>query len=109
MVHWAHAMAAMGNPYTWPVTGKALRDGMAAVEKAGLLAPKTEREQDYIASVEYFFKDFEKIPGETRQLAYELSMASWRLNTRMILKRRYFTRWRCQPTLIPTTRPTAIS
>ncbi len=75
MVHWAHAMAAMGNPYTWPLTGKALRGGMAAVEKARLLAPKTEREQDYIASVEYFFKDAEKIPGETRQLAYELSMS----------------------------------
>ena len=75
MVHWAHAMALMGNPYAWPVTGKALRDGMAAVEKARELNPKTEREQDYIASVEYFFKDAEKIPAQTRQLAYELSMA----------------------------------
>ncbi len=75
MVHWAHAMVAMGNPYTWPVTGKALGDGMAAVEKARQLAPKTEREQDYIASVEYFFKDADKISGETRQLGYELSMA----------------------------------
>ena len=75
MVNWARAMASMGNPYTWPVTGKALRDGMASVEKARQLAPKTEREQDYIGSVEYFFKDAEKIPAQTRQLAYELSMA----------------------------------
>jgi hypothetical protein len=75
MLHWAHAMTSMGNPYAWPLTGKDLRAGMESVEKARQLGPKTEREQDYIASVEYFFKDAEKIPAQTRQLAYELSMA----------------------------------
>ena len=75
MVHWAHAMASMGNPYTWPLTGKALRDGLSSVERARQLAPKTERERDYIASAEYFFKDADKVPAQTRQLAYELSMA----------------------------------
>lgn len=75
MLHWAHAMTSMGNPYAWPLTGKELRAGMESVEKARQLRPKTEREQDYIASVEYFFKDAEKIPAQTRQLAYELSMA----------------------------------
>jgi tetratricopeptide (TPR) repeat protein len=75
MVHWAHAMVSMGNPYTWPLTGKALTDGMASVEKARQLAAKTERERDYIASVEQFFKDSDKVPAQTRQLAYELAMA----------------------------------
>ena len=75
MVHWAHAMAAMGNPYAWPLTGKSLGDGIASVEKARQLAPKTERERDYIAGVEYFFRDAEKIPAQTRQLAYELAMS----------------------------------
>ncbi len=75
MLHWAHAMASMGNPYAWPLTGKELRAGMESVEKARQLGPKTERELDYVASVEYFFKDAEKIPAQTRQLAYELSMS----------------------------------
>ena len=75
MLHWAHAMASMGNPYTWPLTGKALRDGMASVETARQLAPKTERERDYVASVEQFFKDADKVPAQTRQLAYELAMS----------------------------------
>lgn len=75
MVHWVHAMVAMGNPYVWPLTGKALREGMDAVEKARQLGPKTERERDYINAVEYFFKDADKIPAQTRQLAYEVAMA----------------------------------
>ncbi len=75
MVHWAYAMAAMGNPYTWPLTGKSLKDGLSSVETARQLAPRTARERDYIASVEYFFKDADKVPAQTRQLAYELAMA----------------------------------
>ena len=75
MLHWAHAMNLMGNPYAWPLTGRALGEGLASVEKARQLAPKTERERDYIASAEYFFKDAEKIPAKTRQLAYELAMS----------------------------------
>ena len=75
MVHWAHAMTSMGNPYTWPLTGKAVSDGMASVEKARQPAAKTERERDYIAAVELFFKDADKVPAQTRQLAYELAMA----------------------------------
>ncbi|MEQ1516255.1 MAG: hypothetical protein ABL931_07180 [Usitatibacteraceae bacterium] len=75
MVQWVNAMVAMGNPYVWPLTGKALREGMDAVEKARQLGPKTERERDYINAVEYFFKDADKIPAQTRQLAYEVAMA----------------------------------
>ncbi|MEO8103694.1 MAG: hypothetical protein ABI790_14315, partial [Betaproteobacteria bacterium] len=75
MVHWAYAMNAMGNPYTWPLTGKALKDGMASLETARQLSPRTERERDYIASAEYFFRDADKVPAQTRQLGYELAMA----------------------------------
>ena len=74
MVHWAHAMVAMGNPYTWPLTGKALTDGMAAVEQARQFDIPSEREKDYVGAVEQFFKNAAKVPAETRQLAYELAM-----------------------------------
>ena len=75
MVHWAFAMAAMENPYTWPLTGKSLGVGLAASERARQLGGKTERERDYIAAVDYFFRDADKVPAQTRQLAYELAMA----------------------------------
>ena len=75
MVHWAAAMVAMGNPYTWPLTGKALRDGATAADAARQIGGRTERERDYIASVDYFFGNAEKIPAQTRQLAYESAMA----------------------------------
>lgn len=75
MLHWAYAMNSIGNPYVWPLTGKALREGLASVEKARQLTPKTQRERDYIASVEYFFRDADKVPAQTRQLAYELAMS----------------------------------
>ena len=74
MVHWLHAMVSMGNPYTWPLTGKALTDGMAAVEKARQLDPPTEREKEYIGAAEQFFRNADKVPAQTRQLAYELAM-----------------------------------
>ena len=74
MVYWVHAMVAMGNPYTWPLTGKALTEGMAALEKARQFDLPTEREKDYIGAVEQFFKNADKVPAQTRQLAYELAM-----------------------------------
>ena len=75
MVYWLHAMVAMGNPYTWPLTGKALVEGMAAVELAQKLNPPTEREKEFIAAAEQFFRNADKVPAQTRQLAYELAMS----------------------------------
>ena len=36
MAHWGIAMARLGNPFTWPLSGQALVDGWAAVEMATL-------------------------------------------------------------------------
>ncbi len=74
MPHWGQSIVLMGNAFAWPLSGNALKEGMAAVERAKSLEPKTPRERDYIASAEAFFKDAEKIPARTRQLAYELAL-----------------------------------
>jgi hypothetical protein len=80
MAHWGQAIVLMGNAFAWPVTGNALRDGLAAVERArGLIdrqaaEPKTLRERDYIAAAQAFFRDSEKVPARTRQLNYELAL-----------------------------------
>ena len=74
IAHWGSAVTLFGNPFTWPLTGKALTDGWAAVDRAKTAGAKTAREQDYIAAVEAFYKDADKIDHRTRALAYEKAM-----------------------------------
>jgi tetratricopeptide (TPR) repeat protein len=74
MAHWGTAMTLFGNPFTWPLSGKALPDGWAAVEKAKATQAKTQRERDYIGAVEAFYKDWDKVDHRTRALAYVKAM-----------------------------------
>jgi tetratricopeptide (TPR) repeat protein len=74
MAHWGSAMTLFGNPFTWPLSGKALPDGWAAVEKAKAAQAKTQRERDYIGAVEMFYKDWDKVDHRTRALAYAKAM-----------------------------------
>ena len=74
MAHWGTAMTLFGNPFTWPLSGKALPDGWAAVEKAKAAQAKTQRERDYIGAVEAFYRDWNKVEHRTRALAYVKAM-----------------------------------
>src|SRR4029453_8783070 len=74
MAHWGTAMTLFGNPFTWPLSGKALPDGWAAVEKAKASQAKTQRERDYIDAVEAFYKGSDKVDHRTRALAYVKAM-----------------------------------
>jgi tetratricopeptide (TPR) repeat protein len=74
MAHWGTAMTLFGNPFTWPLSGKALPDGWAAVEKAKAAHAKTQRERDYIGAVEAFYKDWDKVDHRSRALAYVKAM-----------------------------------
>lgn len=71
MAQWGIAMTWLGNPFTWPPSPKALQEGWAAVERARAIGGKTPREQAYIAAVEAFYKDSDKIDHRTRALGYE--------------------------------------
>jgi hypothetical protein len=75
MGYWGVAMGLLGNPFTWPPSPKALKDGWAAVEKARAPEAKTAREQAYIAAIETFYKDAETVEHRTRALSYEQAMA----------------------------------
>jgi len=44
------------------------------IEKAKAVGAKTERERDYIAAIEAFYKDFDKLDHRTRAVAYEKAM-----------------------------------
>jgi tetratricopeptide (TPR) repeat protein len=74
MAHWGTAMTLFGNPFTWPLSGKALPDGWAAVQKAQAAQAKTQRERDYIGAVEAFYKDWDKVDHRSRALAYVKAM-----------------------------------
>jgi len=73
MAYWGIAMTYY-HPI-WEAPGPAdLKEGWAAVEKAKSAGPKTQRERDYIAAIETFYKDSDKLDHRTRALAYEKAM-----------------------------------
>jgi tetratricopeptide (TPR) repeat protein len=74
------AMACWGIAMTyyhqiWSPPGPAdLKAGLAAVEKAKSIGAKTQREQDYIAAIDAFYKDSDKLEHGTRVQRYEKAM-----------------------------------
>ncbi len=74
IAYWGIAVNHWGNPFTWPPSAKALNEGWAAVEHARAAGARTPRERDYIAAVESFYRDGDKIDHRTRALAYASAM-----------------------------------
>ncbi|HXP46209.1 MAG TPA: tetratricopeptide repeat protein [Terriglobales bacterium] len=75
MAYWGLAMSYF-HPI-WDTRGPdaaMLKKGAEAVEKAKALSAKTERERDYVAAIEVFYKDSDKLDHRTRVLAYESAM-----------------------------------
>lgn len=73
MAYWGIAMTYY-HPL-WQAPGPAdLKAGAAAAEKAKLAGAKTQRERDYIAAIDTFYKDADKLDHRTRALAYEKAM-----------------------------------
>ncbi len=73
MAYWGVAMS-LYHPIWAPATAAELKKGWEAVENAKSAGAKTQRERDYIAAIEAFFKDHEKLDHRTRALAYETAM-----------------------------------
>src|SRR6266550_3621382 len=70
MAHWGVAMTLLGTPFAWPPAPKALGDGAAAIARAKAVGAKTQRERDYVAALETFYRDADKVEHRTRALAY---------------------------------------
>jgi len=73
MAEWGVAMTHYRQLWD-PPTPSDLQTGWAAVEKAKSAGAKTQRELDYIAAIEIFYKDSDKRPHTARALDYEKSM-----------------------------------
>jgi tetratricopeptide (TPR) repeat protein len=74
MAQWGVAMAWLGNPLAGPPSARGLKEGGAAVEKAKAAGARTDREREYIAAIETFYKDADRVDHRTRALAYERAM-----------------------------------
>ncbi len=74
MGYWGIAMSLV-HPLWAPATDPvALKKGLAAVERAKSLGAKTERERDYIAAIDAFYKDPDQPDVPTRLRAFEKAM-----------------------------------
>ena len=73
MAQWGVAMSHYRQLWD-PPTSLDLLAGLAAVLKANAAGAKTERERDYIAAMQVFYKDSDKRTHAARALDYEKSM-----------------------------------
>ncbi|HZI17361.1 MAG TPA: hypothetical protein VEY09_02085 [Pyrinomonadaceae bacterium] len=69
MAHWGVAMSNY-HPIWAPPTAAELRKGREAVERARSAGARTQRERDYIAAVELFYRDSDRLDHRARASAY---------------------------------------
>ena len=73
MAYWGIAMTHY-HPLWAPPTAAELNKGLTAVQKAKEIGGGTPREQAYIAAIETFYKDHDKVDHRTRTFAYSDAM-----------------------------------
>ena len=73
MAYWGIAVSNY-HPLWAPPTPAQLQTAASAVEKAKVLGATTQRERDYIAAIEVFYKDAAKVDHKTRSFAYSEAM-----------------------------------
>jgi hypothetical protein len=73
MAYWGLAMSYY-HPLWSPPDATALRKGWEAVQKAREIGTGSQREKEYIAAIEVFYLDWDKVDHQTRSLAYSKAM-----------------------------------
>ena len=73
MAYWGVAMTSYHPLWAAP-TADELKRGWSAIEKAKQIGVRTQRERDYIAALEIFYKDSDKLDHRTRTFAYHDAM-----------------------------------
>jgi hypothetical protein len=74
MAYWGLAFGARANPLVGAPAAAAMKSGSANIEKAKAASAKTQRERDFIAALDLYYRDWEKVPHRDRTLAYEKAM-----------------------------------
>jgi tetratricopeptide (TPR) repeat protein len=73
MAYWGIAMSNY-HPLWAPPSAAELQKGSTAIANAKEIGASTERERDYIAAIEVFYKDSDKVDHRTRAFAYNQAM-----------------------------------
>jgi tetratricopeptide (TPR) repeat protein len=73
MGYWGIAMSNYHSIWA-PPSVAGLQKGWSAIEKAKIVGARTERERDYLAAIEVFYKDADNLDHRTRTFAYSRAM-----------------------------------
>ena len=73
MGFWGVAMSVY-YPLWYPPSEATLKSGLVALDRAKAVGAKTQRERDYLAAVEAFYRDWDKSDHRSRAVAYEKAM-----------------------------------
>jgi len=73
MAYWGVAMTSYHPLWAAP-TADELKRGWSAIEQAKTVGARTQRERDYIAALELFYKDSDKVDHRTRTFAHHEAM-----------------------------------
>ena len=74
IAYWGIAISQRPNPLVGPFDAATLKRGLDAVQKGKAIGAKTERERDWLAAIEQFYKDYETVDQDTRSKNYEKAM-----------------------------------
>jgi len=74
IAYWGLAVSIRPNPLVGPFDAATLKRGLEAVEKGKAIGAKTQRERDWLAAIEEFYKNYDTVDQDTRSKNYEKAM-----------------------------------
>jgi hypothetical protein len=74
IAYWGLAMSELPNPLVPPFPPANLKAGWEAIQQGKAAKTQTPREAEYLAAIEIFYTDYEKIDHKTRAERYEQAM-----------------------------------
>src|SRR5262249_39359217 len=74
IAYWGIAISQRPNPLVPPFDAATLKRGLDAVEKGEAIGAKTERERDWLAALQEFYRAYDTVDQDTRTKNYEKAM-----------------------------------
>src|SRR6516225_6788016 len=74
MSYWGLAMSELPNPLVPPFPPANLNAGLEAIQQGKSAKTQTRREAEYVAAIEVFYRDYDKVDHKTHAERYEQAM-----------------------------------
>ena len=74
IAYWGLAMSELPNPLVPPYPPANLKAGSEAIQQGNAARTQTLREAEYLAAIEVFYRDYDKVDHKTRAEHYEQAM-----------------------------------